>query len=238
MSSIQSIPKTAIIVAGGTGTRMGIDKPKQFLLLNGQPVLYHTLQSFFSSYDDMDIVLVLPEAHLDEGKQVADLCSANRSVRIVTGGATRWESVRNGLKQVQHQGIVLVHDGVRCLIQPDLIRRCCELAWSAGSAIPVVPATDSIRIIEGNKSRVADRNLIRLVQTPQTFQVTALQEAFDRCTGNDFTDEAAVWEAAGKEVALIDGAHDNIKITRPIDLLLAEAILQQRSSLNPSERKG
>lgn len=231
MQDLSTIPKTAIIVAGGTGTRMGAEKPKQFLLLNDHPVLYHTLKSFLSSFEDLDIVLVLPEDHIEEGKRIASSCSTSRTIRLVTGGATRWESVRNGLQQVQHDGIVMVHDGVRCLVLPDLIRSCCASAWENGSAIPVVSATDSIRMVEGNQSSVVDRNLIRLVQTPQTFRVPALQEAFAQCRRNDFGDEAAVWESAGWQVSLIDGAHDNIKITRPVDLLIAAAILQYRSTL-------
>lgn len=231
MQDLSTIPKTAIIVAGGTGTRMGAEKPKQFLLLNDHPVLYHTLKSFLSSFEDLDIVLVLPEDHIEEGKRIASTCSTTRTIQLVTGGATRWESVRNGLQQVQHDGIVMVHDGVRCLVQPDLIRSCCASAWENGSAIPVVSATDSIRMVEGNQSSVVDRNLIRLVQTPQTFRVPALQEAFAQCRRNDFGDEAAVWESAGWQVSLIDGAHDNIKITRPVDLLIAAAILQYRSTL-------
>lgn len=231
MQELSTIPKTAIIVAGGSGTRMGADKPKQFLLLNDHPVLYHTLQSFLASFEELDIVLVLPEDHIEEGKRIAGTCSSTRTIQVVTGGATRWESVRNGLQQVQHEGIVMVHDGVRCLVQPDLIRSCCACAWENGSAIPVVPATDSIRRVEGNHSSVVDRNTIRLVQTPQTFRVPAIKEAFAQCRRNDFSDEAAVWEAAGWQVSLVDGAHDNIKITRPVDLLIAAAIVQYRSTL-------
>jgi len=231
MQELSTIPKTAIIVAGGSGTRMGADKPKQFLLLNDHPVLYHTLQSFLASFDELDIILVLPEDYIEEGKRIAGTCSSTRTIQVVTGGATRWESVRNGLQQVQHDGIVMVHDGVRCLVQPDLIRSCCACAWENGSAIPVVPATDSIRRVEGNHSSVVDRNTIRLVQTPQTFRVPAIKEAFAQCRRNDFSDEAAVWEAAGWQVSLVDGAHDNIKITRPVDLLIAAAIVQYRSTL-------
>jgi 2-C-methyl-D-erythritol 4-phosphate cytidylyltransferase len=221
MEEFSTIPKTAIIVAGGTGTRMGAEKPKQFLLLNDHPILYHTLKSFLESFEELDIVLVLPEDHIAEGQKIANSCSSTRTIRVVIGG----------LQQVQHDGIVMVHDGVRCLVLPDLIRSCCACAWENGSAIPVVPATDSIRMVEGNHSSVVDRNIIRLVQTPQTFRVPALQEAFAQCRRNDFGDEAAVWEAAGWQVSLVDGSHDNIKITRPVDLLIAAAILQYRSTL-------
>jgi 2-C-methyl-D-erythritol 4-phosphate cytidylyltransferase len=238
MQMSYNTPTTAIIVAGGTGTRMGGEKPKQFFLLNGKPVLGHTLQSFLRSYDEMEIILVLPEAHLEEGMKIAREFGEGRKIIPATGGATRWESVRNGLAKVQHKGIVLVHDGVRCLVQPALIQRCCEQALLKGSAVPVVPATDSIRVVDGESSRVADRDSIRLVQTPQTFQVVPLRDAFSQCNRNDFTDEATVWEASGRQVDLIQGDYDNIKITRPVDLLIAAAILERRSALEPSKRQG
>ena len=230
-------PTTAIIVAGGTGTRMGGEKPKQFFLLNGKQILGHTIESFLQSYNHIEVILVLPEAHLEEGMKIASELGEGRKIIPVTGGVTRWESVRNGLAKVQHNGIVLIHDGVRCLVQPDLIRRCCEQALFKGSAVPVVPATDSIRVVNGESSRVADRDSIRLVQTPQTFQVEPLREAFSQCIRNDYTDEATVWEAAGRHVELIQGNHENIKITRPVDLLIAAAILERRSGLEPSNRK-
>lgn len=205
--------------------------PKQFLLLQGKPALWHTVNTFLSAYADMSVVLVLPEGHLHEGELLKEsLSSAGDRITLVTGGDTRFDSVRNGLKLVTDSSIVFVHDGVRCLVSTDLIRRCYEQAIEKGSAIPAVSATDSIRITEGRVHRVADRNNIRIIQTPQTFRSELLIPAFGQDFNEAFTDEATVVEAAGHEVFLIEGEYENLKITRPADLLLAESILKERSS--------
>lgn len=226
--------KTAIIVAGGTGARMGTQLPKQFLLLAGKPVLWYTLQRFLESFADVEIVLVLPEAHWELGKQLLEVNFPDQNIRMVVGGSTRFESVRNGLQTIEPGGIVFVHDGVRCLLSVSLIQRCYQHALEFGSAIPAVVATDSIRVVSGLENKVADRNQIRLIQTPQTFRADLLLEAFGKATHNQYTDEATVVEAMGKPVYLLEGEYENIKITRPIDLLLAAAILQSSSSLDPS----
>lgn len=222
---------TAIIVAGGSGTRMGSIMPKQFLLLQGKPVLYYTLQSFFNGLEDISIVLVLPKAHWELGKELVDTYFPEKSIQLVEGGESRFESVRNGLGVIEHEGIVLVHDGVRCLLSTGLIRRCWQHAIHVGSAIPAVTATDSIRWVSGTEHKVMNRDEIRLIQTPQTFQVPLLKEAFAKAGHTQFTDEATVLEAMGIPVSLVEGEHENIKITRPTDLILADAILQQRSAL-------
>lgn len=226
--------KTAIIVAGGTGARMGTQLPKQFLLLEGKPVLWYTVQRFLESFTDLEIVLVLPETHWELGSQLLEAYFPGKAIRMVVGGSTRFESVRNGLQTIEPGGIVFVHDGVRCLLSVLLIQRCYQHALEYGSAIPAVVATDSIRVVSGSENQVADRNQIRLIQTPQTFRTDLLLEAFSKATHNQYTDEATVVEAMGIPVYLLDGEYENIKITRPTDLLLAAAILQQSSSLDPS----
>ena len=226
--------KTAIIVAGGTGARMGTQLPKQFLLLEGKPVLWYTVQRFLESFSDLEIVLVLPEAHWELGNQLLEAYFPGKAIRMVVGGSTRFESVRNGLQTIEPGGVVFVHDGVRCLLSALLIQRCYQHALAYGSAIPAVVATDSIRLVSGSENQVADRNQIRLIQTPQTFRTELLLEAFSKATHNQYTDEATVVEAMGIPVYLLDGEYENIKITRPTDLLLAAAILQQSSPLNPS----
>lgn len=220
--------KYAVIVAGGSGLRMGADKPKQFLLLRGKPILHYTIQAFFKSYSDIQIFLVLPQDFIQEGQALLQDLDASIDLQFVIGGATRFHSVQNGLKCITEPGIVFVHDGVRCLLTDKLIKACYEQAVSKGSAIPAVAATDSIRIIQGASSQVADRNLVRIIQTPQTFQTSLLLPAFDTDFKESFTDEATVLEAAGQKVQLIEGDHQNIKITRPVDLLIAENILLQR----------
>ncbi|OYU55495.1 MAG: 2-C-methyl-D-erythritol 4-phosphate cytidylyltransferase [Chitinophagaceae bacterium BSSC1] len=222
--------KYAVIVAGGSGLRMGADKPKQFLLLRGKPILYYTILQFFKTYPDIQILLVLPKDFLKEGQELVALFDASINLQLVTGGATRFHSVLNGLKCIKEPGIVFVHDGVRCLLTSSLIKACYEQALVKGSAIPAVAATDSIRIIQGASSQVADRNLVRIIQTPQTFQTSLLLPAFDTAYLESFTDEATVLEAAGEKVHLIEGDYNNIKITRPVDLLIAENILKQRES--------
>ena len=222
--------KYAVIVAGGSGLRMGADKPKQFLLLRGKPILYYTILQFFKTYPDIQILLVLPKDFLKEGQELLALLGASIDLQFVTGGATRFHSVQNGLKCIKEPGIVFVHDGVRCLLTSSLIKACYEQALVKGSAIPAVAATDSIRIIQGASSQVADRNLVRIIQTPQTFQTSLLLPAFDTAYLESFTDEATVLEAAGEKVHLIEGDYNNIKITRPVDLLIAENILKQWES--------
>jgi 2-C-methyl-D-erythritol 4-phosphate cytidylyltransferase len=205
--------------------------PKQFLLLQGKPALWHTVNTFLSAYADMSVILVLPGAHLLEGESLKEsFSSAASRITVVSGGDTRFGSVKNGLKCVTEPSIVFVHDGVRCLVSAGLIRRCYEQAVEKGSAIPAVSATDSIRITEGENHRVADRKNIRIIQTPQTFRSEVLIPAFEQEYQEAFTDEATVVEAAGHKVFLIEGEYENLKITRPADLLLADRILKERSS--------
>lgn len=217
--------KIAVIVAGGSGQRMGTSIPKQFLLLNGEPLLYHTLKSFLHTWDDLNIILVLPEEHFTTGRAIVEDLQAINRVTLTKGGDSRFQSVKNGLALIHHPAVVFVHDGVRCLVSSDLIRRCYEQTLSIGSAVPAVAATDSIRMIQGGKHQVTDRNNVRIIQTPQTFLSEWLIPAFDRPYEEGFTDEATVVEASGKEVHLIEGDYNNIKITRPADLLVAEQIL-------------
>lgn len=223
--------KYAVIVAGGSGQRMGTSIPKQFLLLQGKPLLWYSLQVFLQAFDDLQIILVVPGDNLAEGERLAKELDGNTRIRVITGGSTRFHSVQNGLACVTSPSIVFVHDGVRCLVSTDLIRRCYTQALEKGSAIPAVAATDSIRVVEGASHLVMDRNQVRIIQTPQTFRSELLLPAFQRDYTEGFTDEATVVEASGEAVYLIDGEYTNIKITRPVDLLVAERILADRSSL-------
>jgi len=219
--------KIAVIVAGGNGLRMGAFIPKQFLLLKGKPVLWYSLNTFLQSYNDMQVVLVLPEEHIERGEEIVASFEEKDRVVITKGGSTRFHSVQNGLKLVEENSIVFVHDGVRCLVSTDLIKRCYEQAVAKGSSIPAVAATDSIRIAEGEKSVVADRTKVRIIQTPQTFTSEIILPAFAQSYHESFTDEATVVEAFGKEIYLCEGDYNNIKITRPVDLLMAEKIMEE-----------
>jgi 2-C-methyl-D-erythritol 4-phosphate cytidylyltransferase len=222
--------KYAVIVAGGSGQRMGSSLPKQFLLLKEKPLLQHTVQSFLNAYRDINVILVLPAAHIEKGHEIIKQMQAEAQVQIVPGGETRFASVKNGLGYVSHPSIVFVHDGVRCLVSQQLIYNCFKQAVEKGSAIPSVCATDSIRIDEGNSHFTIDRNKVRIIQTPQTFQSEILADAFKQSDHPSFTDEATVVEASGKEVFLIEGDYNNLKITRPLYLYIDEKLLEKTIS--------
>ena len=222
--------KTAIIVAGGTGQRMGTTLPKQFLAIEGKSILLHTIDQFISAFSDINFVIVLPADYIHEGENIIASSGLSQSFLFVAGGDTRFQSVKNGLAQADPASIVFVHDAVRCLLTPDLIQRCYQQAVEKGSAIPAVSSTDTVRIIEGTKHHVVDRANVMMIQTPQTFNAAILKKAFEQVYQPSFTDEANVLEASGKEVYLIEGEHENIKITRPLDLAIAEYILAKRAS--------
>ena len=219
--------KYAIIVAGGTGSRMGGSLPKQFMLLRDKPVLYYSIRTFLDAYDDLEIILVLPAAFTDIGEEIIDAYFDKEKIKIAIGGDTRFQSVKNGLKLVEEESIIFVHDAVRCLVSVSLIRRCYELAMQTGAAVPVIPSKDSVRILNDDGNGEVDRNKIMLVQTPQTFHSKILLPAFDIDYKDKFTDEATVVEAYGLKVSLAEGDETNIKITRPIDLLIAEKVIEQ-----------
>ena len=217
--------KFVIITAGGSGSRMGNSLPKQFLLLKNKSILWHTITAFLNAYSDFFFIIVLPKEYLDAGESLINELTIADQSKIVIGGETRFHSVQNGLKLVNESAVVFVHDGVRCLVTPDLIKRCFEQAILLGSAIPAVASTDSIRIDEGKTHHAIDRTKVRIVQTPQTFLSNIILPAFDQVYNQSFTDEASVVEAFGKPVFLIEGEYQNIKITRPVDLIIAETII-------------
>jgi len=222
--------KTAIIVAGGTGQRMGTALPKQFLAIEGKSILLHTVDQFIAAFSDINFVVVLPADYIQEGQDLIASSGRSQYFQFVVGGDTRFQSVKNGLTQVDPESIVFVHDAVRCLLTPDLIQRCYQQAVEKGSAIPAVASTDTIRIIDGTKHHLVNRENVMMIQTPQTFNTAILKIAFEQAYQPAFTDEANVLEASGKEVFLIEGEHENIKITRPLDLAIAEYILAKRAS--------
>jgi len=217
--------KYAVIVAGGAGTRMGSETPKQFLELCGRPILWYTVNTFLSTYEDMPVILVAPEGHQETARAVVATTAFPERVVLVTGGATRFESVRNGLAVVVEESVVFVHDGVRCLVSRELIHRCYEGAIRHGSAIPVVDSRDSVRLVTPAGNEAIDRHRVKLVQTPQTFLSKLLLPAYQVGFQERFTDEASVVEAAGNPIHLVDGEVENIKITVPIDLAVAERVL-------------
>ncbi len=219
--------KYAVIVAGGIGNRMGTQVPKQFLLLCGKPVLWHTLEVFLNAYEELEIILVLPQEHMETGRTMVNAMQASHRISMVAGGATRFHSVRNGLSSIREESLIFVHDGVRCLLTEALIHRCYEEAMQFGSAIPVIVSKDSVRLITETGSEALERSRIKLVQTPQTFLSSLLLPAYDRDPEERFTDEASVVEAAGGSLHLVAGEINNIKITAPEDLALAEEMMRR-----------
>ncbi len=223
--------KHAVIVAGGIGKRMGNIVPKQFLLLHDKPVLWYTLDTFLRAYTDINIILVLPDNYLKKGEAVIKDFFENKHIEIIKGGDTRFHSVQKGLKKVGEKSVVFIHDAVRCLVSVPLIQRCYKQALEKGSAIPAVAATDSIRILTATHHKIADRQQVRIIQTPQTFLSDIILPAFNQPYNDAFTDEATVVETYGTKVFLTEGEYENIKITRPVDMMIAERILEERSAL-------
>ncbi len=220
--------KYAVIVAGGTGTRMKSSLPKQFLAINNKPLLFYTIETFFKAIPEIEIILVLPEEHIATGQEIIDGYFDPTKIHVAIGGSTRFESVKNGLAHITEESIIFVHDGVRCLVTPALIHRCYETALESGTAIPVITSRDSIRILVDDDNEAIDRNSVKLVQTPQTFHSKIILPAFQIDFKDKFTDEATVVEAFGLKVRLVEGEEENIKITTPADLLFAEGILAER----------
>ncbi|RYD99093.1 MAG: 2-C-methyl-D-erythritol 4-phosphate cytidylyltransferase [Sphingobacteriales bacterium] len=215
----------AVIVAGGQGLRMQNAVPKQFLPLNDKPILYYAINAFIEAIPGIRVVLVLPKSHFSYANSVLLHFSSGIEITIVEGGSNRFESVKNGLGATAASDIIFVHDGVRPLISQQLIHTCYTAAQEFGSAIPVVPVTDSIRqVAEHSGSRMVDRESLRAVQTPQTFKGSVLLPAFDQPYQLSFTDEASVVEAYGIEVHLVAGEKANLKITTPEDILFATAL--------------
>lgn len=222
--------KFAIIVAGGSGSRMQSAVPKQFLLLSGKPVLYYTIKAFLEAYDDINIILVLPEDHVAAGQEIIDAFFDYNRIQIAIGGRTRFHSVQNGLRLVNEDSVVFVHDAVRCMLSKDLVTRCYEAVLEHGSAVPVIASKDSVRMITEDGNEALQRDMIRLVQTPQTFYSKILLPAFNIDYKDKFTDEASVVESFGLKVHLVEGEEDNFKITVPLDLELAEKLMQLRGN--------
>ena len=219
-------PKIAIIVAGGKGERMNADIPKQFLEIQGKPILMHTLEVFNRFDAKIQLILVLPAVQIDLWKELCAKHNFNLNHQIIAGGQSRFDSVKNGLEAVNAPALVAVHDGVRPLVSVDTIAHCFETAEKFDAAIPVVDLVDSIRQVSENTSQSVDRNAFKLVQTPQVFDAELLQKAYKQEFSLLFTDDASVVEAFGTKIHLVKGNRENIKITTEFDLKLAEAIIK------------
>lgn len=217
--------RTTIIVAGGSGKRLGGPVPKQFQTVKGRPLLMWTIEAFHHYDADMALIVVLPAEHFDIWRA---LCMGHRFFikhDVVAGGEQRWHSVKAGLAKVESDGLVAVHDGVRPLVSADLIGRCFDAADRQAAAIPVVPVVPSIRETTAEGSRALDRSTLLAVQTPQCFHTDLLRKAFVQPYDSTFTDEATLVERMGVKVALVEGEENNIKVTTAVDMRLAELLL-------------
>jgi 2-C-methyl-D-erythritol 4-phosphate cytidylyltransferase len=221
--------KIALIVAAGNGVRMNNEIPKQFILIKHKPILYYSIKSFFDAFDDLEIILVLPQEYMANGQEIVDGYFDNTKFRFCAGGRTRFHSVKNGLSLLDEneEAIIFVHDGVRCLLSPDLVHRCYESALEWGTAIPAIACVDSLRFVEGDENKIVEREKIRAIQTPQTFHSKILIPAFHIDYKDQFTDEASVVEAYGLKVNLVEGEESNFKITNPIDFQIAQLLLSK-----------
>ena len=213
----------AVIVAGGKGLRMGGDVPKQFLPIDGKPILMHTIEAFRRAIEGIKIVLVLPAEQQDYWRKLCEEHNFHSPEMIANGGETRFHSVRNGLSLLPDNAdaVVGVHDGVRPFISAETIQRCYNAAAEGKAVVPVVPVVETVRqILPDGKSVTRPRDEYRLVQTPQTFPLALLKEAYRQPFSEAFTDDASVVEALGKEITMVEGNRENIKITTPSDLKL------------------
>lgn len=214
--------KYAIIVAGGSGSRMKSDIPKQFIEVGGLPILMHTLKKFKEAEPEIELILVLPKSQFEYWNQ---LCEKYPTVphQLVKGGNTRFQSGLNGLKTIENEGLVAIHDGVRPFVSAEIIQESFKVANEKGTAVVSVPSKDSVRV----NGQAIDRSTVRLIQTPQTFQISLIKKAFETEELSTFTDDASVAEHAGFTINLIEGSYENIKITTPEDLQWAEIILEK-----------
>lgn len=227
MSSNQYV----IIVAGGKGLRMGSDIPKQFLPIAGTPLLMHTIRTFRDFNPLMHIILALPRHQQDYWQELCRKYGFNEPVTVVDGGQTRFHSVKNALCAIpdNEEGVVGVHDGVRPFPSADTIERVFAEAEKSGAAVPVVPVIDALRHIaaDGEKSETVARSEYRIVQTPQAFGIQLLKKAYRQEFCNFFTDDASVAESDGNRISLVEGNRENIKITTPFDLAVAESVIKK-----------
>ena len=219
----------ALIVAGGTGKRMGADIPKQFLELAGRPVLMHTIDRFRVFDRSIRIITVIPEDQFKTWETLVKKYSFSTTHIVGKGGLSRFMSVKNGLEFVEKPGLVAIHDGVRPLVSIATISRCFEAAEKYGNAIPVISNTNSLRVLTEQGSTPVSRQHIMLVQTPQVFKTELIKEAYSQDYCNDFTDDATVLEKTGALIHLVEGNRENIKITNPEDLLIASALMSAQT---------
>jgi len=215
----------ALIVAGGAGTRMGTDIPKQFLELAGKPVLMHSIERFRRFDNTIGIIVVIPENQFVLWESLREKHSFSVSHTLVKGGSSRFFSVKNGLQEVEDNAIVAIHDGVRPLVSTNTIIRCFRAAEEFGNGIPVINMSDSVRMITEQGNIPVNRHSLRIIQTPQVFNARLIKKAYLRDFSPEITDDAMLLEKTGEMIHLVEGNRENIKITNPEDLVIAGALI-------------
>lgn len=220
--------KFALIVAGGSGSRMNNNIPKQFIEINERPVLMHTFDIFFNFDPKLKFILVLPKDQLKLWNSLCDKHQFKIECEIACGGETRFHSVKNGLDLISEDGIVFIHDGVRPLVSAITLQNCFETAAEKGNALPVIPVSESVRFADDSGNQPVDRTKYFLVQTPQTFQTKIIQQAYQKAKSNLFTDDATVLESMGETIHMVEGNRENIKITYLEDLVFAKSFLPRQ----------
>lgn len=222
---LTTMERYAVIVAGGKGLRMGSERPKQFLCIGGKPILMHTLEAFYRYDATIHLVLVLPHSHQPLWAELCEEHHFTLPYKLVDGGETRFHSVKNGLSAIPNQGVVAIHDGVRPFLHSNMLDRCFQAVKIQRAVIPVINVVDTVRQLTPDGSQTVDRNAYKLVQTPQLFKTSLLKQAYEQPYTTAFTDDASVVEAMGEKVALVEGSRENIKITTPFDMKVAETLI-------------
>jgi 2-C-methyl-D-erythritol 4-phosphate cytidylyltransferase len=224
---LEPVKKAVVIVAGGSGSRMQSTLPKQFILLNGKPLIFHTIEKFHKTFSNIQIIVVLPESYFDYWNELRKNYEFTLPVTLQKGGQERFHSVKNGVKCVSKDvQVVGIQDAVRPLVSMETIRNCYQIAYEKGNAVPVVPVIDSLRKINEFSSKSVDRNLYKIVQTPQCFRIDLIHKMYQQDYQPFFTDDASVLEHLGEPIYLTEGNRENIKITTPEDLKIASCLLQ------------
>jgi 2-C-methyl-D-erythritol 4-phosphate cytidylyltransferase len=218
----------ALIVAGGKGTRIKSSLPKQFIELNGKPILFHTIEAFYRYSDKINIVLVLPEDDFEIWNTICKKFNFTKPIILQKGGESRFQSVKNGLSKIEGAGLVAIHDGVRPLVSEDIIGASFRLAAVHQSAVAAVRLKESIRMTDQDNTKAVDRSKFRLIQTPQTFDLQLIKKAYEIKEDTSLTDDASVAERAGHIISLFEGSYENIKITTQEDLIVAKALMEER----------
>jgi len=222
--------KSVIIVAGGSGTRMGLSIPKQFVEISEKPILAHTIDAYLNYDLEINVILVIPEIHFSTWDDIHQKHFPNQRITVAKGGNSRFQSVKSGLSCVS-EGLVAIHDAVRPLVTWKVIDECFDVAKDQGSGVAMVPLKDSIRVVSEVNTKSVNRSDYFIVQTPQTFQVDLIKKAFEVEENSSFTDDASVFEYSGGVVQRVMGDYQNIKITTPEDLIIAEALINKKASI-------